>query len=115
MVESSGLLNRRRVKNSTGGSNPPLSASFNSLRLLAQTTSVIVPATLPLALFITSEFRTVVGAPDSADGRILVALNTASFDTSIFGNITRHECSVGERTSVRCAIRVQSLASTGRF
>ena len=26
MVESSGLLNRRRVKNSTGGSNPPLSA-----------------------------------------------------------------------------------------
>ena len=27
MVESSGLLNRRRVKNSTGGSNPPLSAS----------------------------------------------------------------------------------------
>ncbi len=28
MVESSGLLNRRRVKNSTGGSNPPLSASL---------------------------------------------------------------------------------------
>ena len=27
MVESSGLLNRRRVKSSTGGSNPPLSAS----------------------------------------------------------------------------------------
>jgi hypothetical protein len=27
VVESSGLLNRRRVKNSTGGSNPPLSAS----------------------------------------------------------------------------------------
>ena len=26
MVESSGLLNRRRVKSSTGGSNPPLSA-----------------------------------------------------------------------------------------
>jgi hypothetical protein len=26
VVESSGLLNRRRVKNSTGGSNPPLSA-----------------------------------------------------------------------------------------
>ena len=34
MVESSGLLNRRRVKSSTGGSNPPLSASifFSSLR-----------------------------------------------------------------------------------
>ena len=32
MVESSGLLNRRRVKNSTGGSNPPLSASFNLTR-----------------------------------------------------------------------------------
>ncbi len=31
MVESSGLLNRRRVKNSTGGSNPPLSARFNRL------------------------------------------------------------------------------------
>ncbi len=30
MVESSGLLNRRRVKNSTGGSNPPLSASFRT-------------------------------------------------------------------------------------
>ncbi len=29
MVESSGLLNRRRVKNSTGGSNPPLSARTN--------------------------------------------------------------------------------------
>ena len=29
MVESSGLLNRRRVKNSTGGSNPPLSAINN--------------------------------------------------------------------------------------
>ena len=29
MVESSGLLNRRRVKSSTGGSNPPLSASLN--------------------------------------------------------------------------------------
>ena len=28
MVESSGLLNRRRVKNSTGGSNPPLSAIY---------------------------------------------------------------------------------------
>ncbi len=27
MVESSGLLNRRRVISSTGGSNPPLSAS----------------------------------------------------------------------------------------
>ena len=26
MVESSGLLNRRRVYSSTGGSNPPLSA-----------------------------------------------------------------------------------------
>ena len=26
MVESSGLLNRRRVISSTGGSNPPLSA-----------------------------------------------------------------------------------------
>ena len=26
MVESSGLLNRRSVKNATGGSNPPLSA-----------------------------------------------------------------------------------------
>jgi hypothetical protein len=26
VVESSGLLNRRRVKSSTGGSNPPLSA-----------------------------------------------------------------------------------------
>ena len=32
MVESSGLLNRRRVKNSTGGSNPPLSASNIQLR-----------------------------------------------------------------------------------
>ena len=31
MVESSGLLNRRRVISSTGGSNPPLSASFNEL------------------------------------------------------------------------------------
>jgi hypothetical protein len=29
VVESSGLLNRRRVKNSTGGSNPPLSAINN--------------------------------------------------------------------------------------
>jgi hypothetical protein len=29
VVESSGLLNRRRVKNSTGGSNPPLSAMNN--------------------------------------------------------------------------------------
>ena len=29
MVESSGLLNRRRVKSSTGGSNPPLSAINN--------------------------------------------------------------------------------------
>ena len=28
MVESSGLLNRRSVKNATGGSNPPLSASY---------------------------------------------------------------------------------------
>ena len=28
MVESSGLLNRRTVKNCTGGSNPPLSASL---------------------------------------------------------------------------------------
>ena len=28
MVESSGLLNRRSVKNATGGSNPPLSASI---------------------------------------------------------------------------------------
>ncbi len=31
MVESSGLLNRRRVKNSTGGSNPPLSAILESI------------------------------------------------------------------------------------
>jgi hypothetical protein len=30
VVESSGLLNRRRVKNSTGGSNPPLSAITKS-------------------------------------------------------------------------------------
>ncbi len=30
MVESSGLLNRRRVKSSTGGSNPPLSARTSS-------------------------------------------------------------------------------------
>ncbi len=32
MVESSGLLNRRRVKSSTGGSNPPLSARLNCVR-----------------------------------------------------------------------------------
>jgi hypothetical protein len=31
VVESSGLLNRRRVKNSTGGSNPPLSAILFSV------------------------------------------------------------------------------------
>ena len=30
MVESSGLLNRRRPLKSTGGSNPPLSASPNN-------------------------------------------------------------------------------------
>jgi hypothetical protein len=36
VVESSGLLNRRRVKSSTGGSNPPLSASlfFNNLQYI---------------------------------------------------------------------------------
>ena len=32
MVESSGLLNRRRVKSSTGGSNPPLSAITTSYK-----------------------------------------------------------------------------------
>jgi hypothetical protein len=31
VVESSGLLNRRRVKSSTGGSNPPLSATHSDL------------------------------------------------------------------------------------
>jgi hypothetical protein len=31
VVESSGLLNRRSVKNATGGSNPPLSASLFSI------------------------------------------------------------------------------------
>jgi hypothetical protein len=31
VVESSGLLNRRRPLKSTGGSNPPLSASNNGL------------------------------------------------------------------------------------
>jgi hypothetical protein len=34
VVESSGLLNRRTVKNCTGGSNPPLSArSFDCNKL----------------------------------------------------------------------------------
>jgi hypothetical protein len=45
VVESSGLLNRRRVKNSTGGSNPPLSASFtfkiNELRLLRRNDAAV--------------------------------------------------------------------------
>ncbi len=36
MVESSGLLNRRSVKNATGGSNPPLSASNCEPSLLDQ-------------------------------------------------------------------------------
>ncbi len=31
MVESSGLLNRRSVKNATGGSNPPLSARVSGV------------------------------------------------------------------------------------
>jgi hypothetical protein len=34
VVESSGLLNRRRVKSSTGGSNPPLSAIINTLAVV---------------------------------------------------------------------------------
>ena len=47
MVESSGLLNRRTVKNCTGGSNPPLSAStFNrfSLRLLLRFSAIVEAA-----------------------------------------------------------------------
>jgi hypothetical protein len=36
VVESSGLLNRRRVKSSTGGSNPPLSAINNLAPLIRQ-------------------------------------------------------------------------------
>jgi hypothetical protein len=43
VVESSGLLNRRRVKNSTGGSNPPLSASlfFNNLQHISRSRGAI--------------------------------------------------------------------------
>jgi streptogramin lyase len=49
VVESSGLLNRRRVKNSTGGSNPPLSASL-LLALCAVASAQLPPSeTLPPA------------------------------------------------------------------
>jgi hypothetical protein len=44
VVESSGLLNRRRVKNSTGGSNPPLSAIFSRSCKLHQSTPNPLPA-----------------------------------------------------------------------
>ena len=44
MVESSGLLNRRRPLKSTGGSNPPLSAIHLINQILAGSTKLEIGA-----------------------------------------------------------------------
>ena len=66
MVESSGLLNRRTGKTCTGGSNPPLSASFIHYRQLTK---------LPLRAFgvnvCLSERESVRGIPAQGDIRIV--------------------------------------------